>query len=121
MNFSAQSFEIKKFCIVTIATVSTIILGINPERWILCCFILATTFLFYFIDAFIYYYQRNLREKMITEENKIYNRHNISETRNQLAKTSWTHAFFNRSHFMYFVIIILASLFLLCFLCERYK
>jgi len=120
MTFSSQSFEVKKFCIVAITTVSTIILGAGKSVLAVCFSIIIITLLFYTLDAFTYYYQRVLRKRMIEEENAIYTRNAISDMRSALDATSWGNAFFNKSHFMYYTIsIIFIALFLYLVCLER--
>ena len=122
MTFSSQSFELKKFSIVAISTVSTIILGAKRDGiilgakkdwYVLFLAIVLITVLFYTLDAIAYYYQRVLRQRMIDEENKIYNRNNITEIRLSLSKQpTWWGAFFNKSHFMYYTIVVICVLIL---------
>lgn len=111
LNISGQSFQIKKLCIVTLTSVSAFFkaFSVSTALLSLASFGIAITLLFYIVDSFMYYYQRNLRKAMIKEENEIYKRHNINQYyyRKELKNTDYLSAFFNLSHTIYYILIII--------------
>lgn len=114
LSISKQSFEIKKLYIISLTTLISIFSLKNINILFLGC--LTTTFLFYIVDSFLYFYQRTLRNKMIIEENKIYERNKIENInfRDSLSKTNLCSAFFNSSQIIYYIIfsILIFSLIL---------
>lgn len=111
LNISGQSFQIKKLCIVTLTSVSAFFKATNVSGTLLslASFGIVITLLFYIVDSFMYYYQRNLRKTMIEEENKIYKRNHIKQKnyRKELKNTDYSSAFFNLSHTLYYILIII--------------
>ena len=103
---SKQSFEIKKLYIITLTTLISIFAFKNVSILFFSCLI--ATLLFYIVDSFLYYYQRNLRNNMIIEENKLYKRNNIDQLnfRKPLSNIKLSFAFFNLSQAVYYIVFI---------------
>lgn len=103
---SKQSFEIKKLYIITLTTLISIFAFKNVSILFFSCLI--ATLLFYIVDSFLYYYQRNLRNNMIIEENKIYKRNSIDQLnfRKPLSNIKLSFAFFNLSQAVYYIVFI---------------
>lgn len=104
LSISKQSFEVKKLYIITLTALISIFSFKNITILFFSC--LVVTFLFYIVDSFLYHYQRNLRNNMITEENKIYERNGIDQLnfRKSLSKIELSSAFFNSSQVSYYIV-----------------
>lgn len=117
LNISSQCFEIKKICIITLTTISTLIKAFikNPSTFEIILFCFFITILFFIVDAFMYYYQKSLRRLMILEENKIYERHDIEKQnfRKEGDKPDIFYSFFNKSQTLYYILILIFIVFMI--------
>lgn len=121
LNFSDNSLETKKLCVAVLSGVFTIIAGINKDKpfcnWVqsLALFGMLIPFLFYIVDAILWFYQSKLREKMINEENQIRKRYGIVDRKNDNQMCTFfriIRALFNGSQTMYYGLIVLSAIML---------
>lgn len=122
LNFSSQSFEIKKLCVTVEIAALTLIATIFKDNYASSSFTmlikligLLVPLFFYLLDICTYYYQDKLRLVMFNEENVIRQRHGIELLKNKRftkAKCpTWGRigrAIVNGSNLVYWGLIILA-------------
>jgi hypothetical protein len=108
-NFSKQSFEIKKICLTLEVAALTLIGNFVNSKLDLALFVtgLIIAVLFYLLDVMTYYYQTQLRGKMLRVENEYRLRHQMTEKVNDFFNKPILRSFFNWSHWIYGAIIVL--------------
>ncbi len=119
LNFSNQSFEIKKLWVVTLTALGTIVFGLgnfdfSSENISLYCGLsFSITLVFWMLDGYTYYYQKKLRYQMIEEEHKIYQRHDMDCNLCPFSgkPTIWNAAF-NPSQRIYHILIVICFIIL---------
>ena len=122
LNFSGQSFEIKKMCVTVEIAALTLIATIFKDNYSTAAFITLLKLIaglvpvfFYMIDLCTYYYQDKLRAQMISQENFIRQRHGValrsekrfSKTKREKADRIWR-ATINPSNMIYWGLMAIA-------------
>lgn len=109
LQFSKNTLQLKTICSTVLIGILAVILKITGNKFdlaIIWCS-LVTVVSFWIIDSFSYYYQRNIREKMIEKINKLMPDDNIADKfgipLSKGRKSSIVAALFNWSHIFYYI------------------
>ncbi len=117
LNFSDNSLEIKKMCVTVLVAAITVIVGIFKDDYskIVIVSMIAIPFimfLFYIVDAVMYWFQDKLREGIVNKENAIKERHNLEPGKYKNPKARIWRVLFNGSNLVYFIPLVLVELIL---------